>query len=144
MFQRSLLLTLLLLLVIPEVTYARLLCRSDPMVELSNGVRLFISASINTDQSNITQINMELHVPVGVTAKNIVYFPDWTKSVERFTIIADQRPDQYYVNTTVRARSGTAAVTAQTVVIDRGRSAYQSSSLTGQTSTTQFSISRSR
>jgi hypothetical protein len=111
------------------------------MVELSNGVRLFISATIDTDQSNITQINMELHVPAGVTMKNIVYFPDWTKSVERFTIIADQPADRYYVNTTVRSRTGTASVTAQTVVIDRSRTVYQTTTTTNRTATTSFSTS---
>ncbi len=46
--------------------HAALGCRSDPIVVLSNGVVLDLSATIDTDVSDIKEIKYKLHGPKGV------------------------------------------------------------------------------
>jgi len=108
-----LLLTLIVLFAIPAAVNARILsCRSDPVVILSNGTILDLSAEISTLLINVEEIHYELHIPVGVSAVAWIHTPAWLTSQETFTIIADQPPGVYEAYTIGRTRSGRATVTA--------------------------------
>lgn len=137
-FRIYLLLIVMVLFVLPTVAYASLLCRSDPIVKLTNGVKLEIGASIAAAQSDVIVVNYELHVPRGVGMAKPEHTPGWSDINETFTFFADQPANQYYVVTTVRTRTGTPAFTAYTNVKDDTRSAYQTSGAVGQTVVTPF------
>lgn len=68
-------------------------CRTDPTVTLSNGYVLTMWANISTDISNVNSVNYVLHVPKGVTIKNITY--DANGGVENIQLVADQSGTHY-------------------------------------------------
>lgn len=143
-FKLPLLLPLLIILVVPSVTYARLLCRSDPKVHLTNGVRLDIGATIYTDISNIIVVNYELHVPVGVGLQKREHTLGWSDVNETFTLVADQPANQYYLVTHVQTRDGsTVPFTSYTNVKFQGQIAYSTGGTAGTQAITNFT-SRSR
>ncbi len=129
---------LLLLVIFPGITYASLLCRADPKVELSNGIKLNLGVSIAANQQDVTQVIYELHVPVGVSLRKTVKTSGWASSIETFTYVADQQPGQYYVTTTVHTRLGDAVVSAYTTVKSDGKTTYTVSGLEGQPLTASF------
>lgn len=137
-FLLPLLLTLVLVLVLPSVTYARLLCRSDPKVSLTNGVQMDIGASINSDISNIIVVNYELHVPVGVGLARREHTLGWSDVNETFTLIADQPANSYYTRVTVRARTGNPTFTSYTNVKFQGQTLYQTAGTANRSTITSF------
>ncbi len=52
--------------------HAALACRSDPIVVLSNGVTLELSATIFDDVSDVQQVNYTLQAPKGVTVQRVI------------------------------------------------------------------------
>jgi hypothetical protein len=130
---------LLILLALPTVAYASLLCRSDPKVNLSNGVTLNIGVSVAARLQDITEIDYDLHVPQGVEMTNTIHTPGWAWDVETFTITADQPADQYYVNVRVRTVYGSAPVLAYTIVKDDGKTIYSASGVEADMLTIAFS-----
>jgi hypothetical protein len=106
-----------LLLLVPAAVHARLLCRSDPVVTLSNGVILDLSATISTLPWQVTEVHYELHVPQGVSLVLAVHTPTWLTSQETFTVIADQPQKTYVVNTTVRTTTGNATFSGDALLV---------------------------
>ncbi len=102
---------------LPGLTQAKLLCRADPVVILSNGVTMDISATISTLPMQVQEVHYELHVPVGLTMIAVVHTPTWLTSQETFTFYADQQPGQYKVVTTVQTSVGDASVVADTTLV---------------------------
>jgi hypothetical protein len=115
--QITFIVTLLVLLALPEATYAMLFCRSDPAVILSNGMTLDIGADISTLVTEVTEVHYELHVPAGVTLVAAIGTPNWLTTQETFTVFSDQAPRQYSVTTTVYTTQGDATVTADTTLV---------------------------
>src|SRR5258706_15351804 len=65
-------------------------CRADPVIYLSDGSALDVTADISTSASNITSIAYTLHVPAGLHA--ILYLatpPLGFKGKEAFTLVSD-------------------------------------------------------
>lgn len=93
------------------------LCRSDPIVILSNGVTMDIGANINVFPWNVQRVDYVLHVPAGVQMVVAIHTPTWLTSQETFTFYADQEPGQYHVETIVHTTSGNASVTATTLLL---------------------------
>ena len=116
-FALSVLLISTLSLTLPNKAHAMLLCRSDPVVVLSNGMTLDLSAIISTLPSQVTEVHYELHVPVGVSLVAAVQTPTWLTSQETFTLYADQPSRQYETVTTVHTTVGNASVTAETSLV---------------------------
>jgi hypothetical protein len=113
-----LLLALVFALALPTAAQARILaCRSDPVVILSNGVVLDLSAEVTTLLVNVEEVHYELRVPVGVTAIAWVHTPAWLTSQETFTIIADQPANTYAASATARTRDGNATVTTHLLLL---------------------------
>ena len=132
-FGAALLLVVLASLSLPGITYATLLCRSDPTVKLSNGVELDIGATINALQSQVINVNYQLHVPAGVSMSKPINTPGWSQSQETFSFVADQKPGQYRVVTTVQTTIKNVSFTATTTVKTQGQATY---SITGTGSQT--------
>ncbi len=88
-------------------------CRSDPIVVLSNGTALDLSASADIDPSTVRQIAYTLHAPSGT----------WLVSVtslgprETLSFLADNTAQTYDTVTRVDASMAGAAVTTTTTVI---------------------------
>jgi hypothetical protein len=98
----SIVLLLALSLVVAQVNAASMTCRSDPIVFLSNGTKLQIGVAVNTSLDDLNSIQYEVHVPVGVSINRVIYTPQWARSKESVTLIADQAPDTYVVLTLVK------------------------------------------
>lgn len=116
-FLFALFIALSTLVIRPDVAQARLMCRSDPIVILSNGVTMDIGASISTMPWQVTEVHYELHIPQGVSVILAVQTPTWLTSQETFTVIADQAPNNYKVSTIVHTKVGNASVSADTTLI---------------------------
>src|SRR4029079_1830933 len=75
---------------VQTAAFAKLLaCRSDPVVLLSDGTVVDVSADIETLPFNVTEVHYTLHIPEGLSAVLIVHTPTWLTSTETFTIYAD-------------------------------------------------------
>jgi len=96
---------------------ARLRCRSDPVVVLSNGMILDISTDIGTLLWNVQEVHYTLHVPEGVSAILVVQTPTWITSRETFTLIDDLAPGQYETSAIAYTRSGNASVTLNALLL---------------------------
>jgi hypothetical protein len=91
-------------------------CRSDPLVVLSNGTIVDVSADIETLLWNVTEVHYTLNIPEGLHPVLIVHTPTWLTSKETFTITADQPANQYTSSTTVHTRTNNVGVTAHMLV----------------------------
>lgn len=91
-------------------------CRSDPLVLLSDGTIVDVSADIETLMWNVTEVNYTLHVPEGVYPILVVQTPTWLTSQETFTFYSDNPPDLYTSTTTVRTKKKNVGVTAHMLV----------------------------
>jgi hypothetical protein len=85
---------------------ARSICRTDPVVVLSDGTILEINAAIQTDISNIDHIDYVLHAPSGVKAVTIVYTDILPPINEKVILVNDSPSRTYSWATTIYTRSG--------------------------------------
>src|SRR5215510_10660010 len=75
-------------------------CRADPVIDLSDGTALDISADISTSAANITGITYTLHVPKGLRAVLYVATPTLGfKGKESFLLVNDAPAGQYRSDT---------------------------------------------
>ncbi len=80
-------------------------CRSDPIVVLSNGTVLDLSATIGLDVSlvsDITQISYTLHAPAGTTVAKVVSTDGDVNYKEQFTLRTDSPAGVYGVQAQVQ------------------------------------------
>lgn len=96
---------------------ARLRCRSDPVVVLSNGMVLDISTDIGALLWNVQEVHYTLHVPEGVSAVLVVQTPTWITSRETFTLIDDQAPGQYETSAIAYTTTNNASVTLNALLL---------------------------
>ncbi len=93
-------------------------CRADPVIYLSDGTALDISANISTSVTNITTIAYYVHVPPGVHA--ILYLATPTvgfSGKEVFVLLNDAPAGQYKTDTLVGTKGSSVAVTAHTALV---------------------------
>ncbi len=132
---RSLLFSVLLLAVLfsaPTASAALSGCRADPVFTLTDGTVLDVTAVINTDVGNITEIHYVVHGPKGVGLILALSTPTLGfKGKERVTYIADAAPKQYNTDTRVETSVDNVGVTAQTTFVGNGLLSLQLS-LTAQ------------
>lgn len=76
-------------------------CRVDPIVWLSNGEQVQVTAVIDEDASAVRRIVYTVHGPVGTTADRVVYTGGALKDKEIVYYVADQAAGQYRVVTEV-------------------------------------------
>jgi len=84
--------------------HAALGCRSDPVVVLSNGVVLDLSATISTDVSTVAQIGYTLHAPAGTTIARVVSTDGDVTYKEQFTLRTDSAAGTYAMQVQVATR----------------------------------------
>jgi len=113
----QLVLVLLAIFTLSGAVHAGLLCRSDPVVILSNGVTLDIGATISTLPWQVKEVHYDLHIPQGVFMILAIHTPAWLTSQETFSVFSDQAPDQYQVTTVVNTSTGGASVVADTTLV---------------------------
>ena len=90
-------------------------CRSDPIVILSDGTILDVSADIGTAVSNVREIHYVVHGPRGVMLMSATSTPILGfQGKETFTYYADAAPNQYITETLVQTTYNQVSVTAQT------------------------------
>jgi len=80
-------------------------CRTDPIVVLSNGTVLDLSATIGLDVSlvsDITQISYTLHAPAGTTVAKVVSTDGDVNYKEQFTLRTDTSAGVYGVQVQVQ------------------------------------------
>jgi hypothetical protein len=93
-------------------------CRADPVIYLSDGTALDISANISTSVTNITTIAYYVHVSPGVHA--ILYLATPTlgfSGKEVFVMFNDAPAGQYRTDTLIGTKGSTVAVTAHTTLV---------------------------
>lgn len=107
----------LLMALSQTAAFAKLLaCRSDPVVLLSDGTLVDVSADIETLPFNVTEVHYTLHIPEGLSPVLIVHTPTWLTTIETFTIYPDMPPNRYASETTVRTKKDRVGVTARMLV----------------------------
>jgi len=100
-----------------QSAHARLaMCRSDPLVLLSDGTVLDISADVGALLWDVEEVHYTLHIPEGLHMVASVSTPNWPTTVERFDVFADNPPGVYTSTTTVYTREENTPVTANFLV----------------------------
>ena len=90
-------------------------CRADPVIYLSDGTVLDVTADIDTSATNITGIAYTLHVPRGVKALLYVATPPLGfRGKEAFALVNDAPAGQYQTDTLVQTGASSVSVTAHT------------------------------
>jgi hypothetical protein len=90
-------------------------CRSDPIIVLSDGTILDVTAEIGTDVANVREIHYALHGPAGVWPVLVISTPTLGfTGKETFTYIADAKPRTYTTATLVRTSINQVPVTSYT------------------------------
>ncbi len=112
-----LLIAILIVIALPGEADAYMLCRSDPIVVLSNGTALDLTTSLSTLPMQVEEVHYELHVPAGLSMVVAIHTPAWLTSQETFSFFADQAPGQYHVITSASTTEGDAQVTADATLV---------------------------
>jgi hypothetical protein len=99
-----------------QASAALVKCRTDPIFELSNGVKVTVTLDINTDASNVKNLDYVLHVPAGVTLTKITFIGGFD-SIETYKIIQDSPANTYITDTLVTTSAGVVPVKAKTDVV---------------------------
>jgi len=92
-------------------------CRSDPVVRLSNGLSLDLSADIGVPLWEVEQVDYILHVPQGVSLAASIATPSWPTTIETFTLYDDAASGEYHTETIVYTTSSDVPVTAHTILL---------------------------
>lgn len=88
----------------PHHAHAATGCRSDPIVVLSNGTVLDLSAAIGADVSTVAQIGYTLHAPAGSTIARVVSTDGDVQYNEQFTLRTDNPAGCYTMQVQVAMR----------------------------------------
>lgn len=96
------------------------LCRTDPIVFLSSGVVVDLTATVSTSSDNVKQIVYTLHAPTGTRVTGLVYTGGGLVGRERFQFYADAAAGTYTSVTTVSTSINAVPVTASTRVAGLG------------------------
>lgn len=107
-------------------------CRTDPMVYLSNGIKLDMQSEFAGSPGQLKHITYTAHVPMGVSVDHIVFTKGGLGHAESVQVYADN-PTQAYDTDTVVTTNTRAAATATTTVLDQITSAKTSAQASGQT-----------
>ena len=121
---------LIALLAAPGAQAAASVCRTDPIVWLSDGHKVTLSANIGTELSKVHQVTYTLHAPAGLTVTSIVHTAGGLGIKEVFYFYADQPAKHYNAQTVVRT-GGNVAVTANTSITVQAGGAVGSDSTNG-------------
>jgi len=96
----------------PHRAHAAAGCRSDPIVVLSDGIVLDVSATIADDASDVKQITYVLHVPDGAVVIRAISTDGAVGYKEKFKVQSDSAPGTYTTEVQVKTGVKDVAVTA--------------------------------
>lgn len=134
----TIVISITVLFILPIVVQAaRMFCRSDPIVFLSDGTRLQFNASVQTSRENLVSIHYQLHVPDGVTIDRIVFTPGWASEIETVELINDQSAGNYRIITIVNTGNEAVDIEIDAMKVSRqnggqGSSHQTATGLSGQ------------
>lgn len=80
-------------------------CRTDPIFVLSNGDMISVMLDIGTTSANIKNIHFVLHVPAGVTVKNVAYTNYNLRLPETYRVYQDSPAKTYTIDTVVTTQT---------------------------------------
>ena len=108
----TVLMSIMLLLSSSNASAALARCRTDPIFVLSNGDVLSVTVDLSTTAANVRNISYILHVPAGVTVKNVVYTNLNLRIPETYQVRQGDSAKTYTVDTVVTTQNaGKVAVT---------------------------------
>ena len=110
-------------------------CRSDPIISLSNGQSVTITDSISDASTDLQHITYVLHAPTGVTVTHITYTSGMS-AIESVQYYADQAAGHYIAGTQVTTKTSPSAPVSMSVGI--GRTTKSASGSAGQLITVSF------
>jgi hypothetical protein len=87
------------------------LCRTDPVVVLTNGTVIDLGADISTGLLSLNHVTYTLHVPQGSRVLAVVHTPNLPTTTESFNIAADAAAGRYRADTVVTTAGTPAPVT---------------------------------
>jgi hypothetical protein len=93
------------------------ICRSDPVVVLSNLATIDLSANIGDDLSDVRSVTYVIHAPIGTRATAIIPTDGLIGLKERTLFYADNARDTYTFTTTVTTGQGGVSVTAESAEV---------------------------
>ena len=91
-------------------------CRADPIVFLSDGTKITITAQVATNASNVQQVQYTLHVPLGNSVDRIIFTAGGLGKKESVTVYADSAPGTYVSDTVVTTKGDSVQVQAKTTL----------------------------
>lgn len=87
-------------------------CRTDPIVILSNGIVLDLSATIADDVTDVKQVTYVLHAPAGAAVIRAISTDGAVGYKERFQVQPDSAPGTYAAELQISTGSKNIAMTA--------------------------------
>jgi hypothetical protein len=108
------LVVIMLMLTATHASAALARCRMDPIFVLSNGDVVAATIDVSADPSRINNVTYILHVPAGVTVKQVIHTALGFGVREIYKVYQDSSPRTYITDTVVSLQSttGSVAVTA--------------------------------
>jgi hypothetical protein len=79
-------------------------CRGDPKFFLTDKTKLTVIVDMDTEESNVKEVNYTLHVPPGVDVKKAVFTAGGLGESETYEVVQDSQPDTYIVDTFVTTK----------------------------------------
>jgi hypothetical protein len=108
-------------------------CRTDPIVQLSNGKTVKVLASISDLAADVQNVAYTVHIPAGVSLVHSTYTGGTFAGKESLTVFADAAAATYTTTTTVTTGHSGVVVTATTSVTTSQSTVSRSvSGLSGQ------------
>jgi hypothetical protein len=98
-----------------EVSAGLRACRGDPIVWLSNGAKVTITANIAADASQVKLITYTVHAPRSLSVRSVVYTGGALQDKERVVVLFD-RTSGYQIEVVTTLVSTVAPVTINAAV----------------------------
>jgi len=105
-------------------------CRTDPIIHLTNGMQVHLSAAVTANAADVSAVAYTVHVPTDTSLSRVVYTGGALADKEVVSVVSDLQSGAYVVDTTVSA-ANSARVQIHMLVPGSG-----SASMEGQTGTT--------
>ena len=115
---------------VSNVSAALTTCRTDPILTFSNGAKLTVATTISTTETNMTRVSYVVHTPKGVTMTRVMYTASGLNTKEVLTMLYDQAPNVYVVETIVTTTVNGVSVKAFGN-LTTSTSGYSAASVTG-------------
>jgi len=99
----------------PATVHAAVGVGCDPIVSLSNGAVVHLTATIYDTVTDITSVTYTVHAPVGTTVTSVVYPVDPNNIPQTFHFYADNPAGMWdsYTNAATKTAGGSVTATAQ-------------------------------